>query len=370
MTDVDPPPETPPVSCFVIGPIGDRDASHGSPERTTYEDAVQVWEEIIQPACGAFGILPVRADHISKTGEIPEQIFRRLRDDYLVIADLTKANPNVMYELGLRHTTGKLTVQIGEREHLPFDLAAIRTIRFRRSEAGLIEARKQLTHAISVGLRDGGDFVTATRVWFEELGSNYALTIDAGAAAAEGPEEELGFLEKLDEMSKGINGLTKTGENIAAVTNEFGALVRDANEKATRINTLGGAAGAKAEIADRLARTLEDPAIRLDVLAGEYKLSFERIHPGLVWALDQVKKNPQLRLEAVSFLTVLKSLVTTIKSITPDIMAFKASLLVAGEATRALRRTNRRIAATLQVIIETNSRMDHWDKMLDDLNQG
>jgi hypothetical protein len=92
------------LTCFVISPIGDRDADASSPERRIYEDALQVLEEVIQPACAGFGIPVVRADRISRPGEITEQIYRHLRDAHLVIADLTGANPNVMYELGLRHT--------------------------------------------------------------------------------------------------------------------------------------------------------------------------------------------------------------------------------------------------------------------------
>src|SRR5205823_2372914 len=102
------------VSCFVIGPIGDKDAPVNSEARLAYEDAIQVFEEVIQPACQGFGIAPRRADHIDRPGEIPEQVFRELRDAHLVIADLTGGNANALYELGLRHTTGKLTIQLGE----------------------------------------------------------------------------------------------------------------------------------------------------------------------------------------------------------------------------------------------------------------
>jgi hypothetical protein len=65
------------------------------------------------------GLNPIRAGHISDSGEITEQIFRHLRDDDVVIADLTGANANVMYELGLRHTINKLTIQVGEFRRLP-----------------------------------------------------------------------------------------------------------------------------------------------------------------------------------------------------------------------------------------------------------
>ena len=88
-------------TCFIIGPIGNRHAAQGSDERTTFEEAIQVVEEVIEPACEAVGLVPVRADGLSRAGEITEQVFRRLRDDDVVIADLTGANANVMYELGL-----------------------------------------------------------------------------------------------------------------------------------------------------------------------------------------------------------------------------------------------------------------------------
>lgn len=361
MADDDDIREGPAISCFVIGPIGDRDAAHGSPERNTYEQAVQVWEEVILPACEAFGIIPVRADHISKSGEIPEQIFRRLRDDQLVIADLTKANPNVMYELGLRHTTGKLTIQIGEKEHLPFDLAAIRTIRFRRTEASLIDARKQLAVAIGAGLKDGGDPVTAARVWFEKLG---APALPAPSAQDEETGEELGFLEKLSQMTDGMAGLTRTAENIAAITNEITVLVRQATDKTTRVNTLGGTAGARAEIADRLAKSLEDPAIRLDVLAGEYRQSVDRADPGMVYLLTRIRENPDLQKEAPGFIPTISQLLRTIDGVTPSITSFRTSLLEAGEATKALRRINRRIANALDVMINANMSLGRWSELL------
>ena len=80
------------VKAFVIGPIGDRDAADGTEARKVYEEAIQLLEEVILPACEAFGIVATRADQIARTGEIPEQVFRLLRDSPLVIADLTGAN--------------------------------------------------------------------------------------------------------------------------------------------------------------------------------------------------------------------------------------------------------------------------------------
>lgn len=353
-----------PTSCFVIGPIGDREASHNSPERQIYEEAIQVWEDVILPACEAFGVRPIRADHIATTGEIPEQVFRRLRDSQLVIADLTGANPNVMYELGLRHTTGKLTIQIGERARLPFDVSAIRTIIFRRTEAGLIEARKKLAQAISEGLQRGGDPVSATRVWFE-----HPLITNSVAASPEDSilqeDEELGVLEKLANMLEGMGSLAKIAETVGAIiSTEINQPVHEASEQSERINNLGGSPGAKLEVTNRLAKKLDGPATRLEVLAGEYSQSIERTHPGVVHLLGLIRENPQAREDAGEFPQQIMSLIRAVEESTPQIEGFRMSLAQSGEMTRELRRVNRRIAASMKMMIDANARMREWKMLL------
>lgn len=110
------------IECLVIGPIGDRLAEHGSPEREIYERSLAVLVEVIEPACKQFGIDPIRSDGISAPGDIPEQILRLLYEAGMVIADITGGNPNVMYELGLRHTRDLCTIMIAENERTPFDV--------------------------------------------------------------------------------------------------------------------------------------------------------------------------------------------------------------------------------------------------------
>jgi hypothetical protein len=135
-------------TCLVIGPIGDRFAPVGSLENTVYTEAIEVLGAVIEPACKVFGITPIRADQIRRPGEIPDQVYRALRDWDLVIADLTDANPNVMYELALRHVTGKCVISISQHRRLPFDVGHVRTEQFARTEAGLINCRDRLVEAI------------------------------------------------------------------------------------------------------------------------------------------------------------------------------------------------------------------------------
>jgi hypothetical protein len=353
------------VKAFVIGPIGDRDASDGTEERKIYEDAVQVLEEVILPACSVFGIDATRADQIARTGEIPEQIFRLLRDSPLVIADLTGANGNVMYELGLRHTTGKLTVQIGERDRLPFDVAAIRTILFKRTEAGLVEARRKLAQALAVGLNAGGDPVTATRVWFE----SGAATSTVDESVSEEEDEEPGFLEKLADVEVGMQSLTIALSTTTSIVAEITALFQDSTAKVQGLEKSGGTSTAKLALANRLASLMEEPASRLEVSVGEYGQSILRIEPGMKYLLSRLASEPDQLAQAPDFPGQAARLIQVTEEGIPATLGIKKTIENIGAATRSLRRVSQRIASTLQSFADSSARIAEWRPLVDGLRK-
>lgn len=109
-------------SCFVIAPIG----IEGSDTRIRSD---QVLKHIITPVAEECGYTVTRADKISEPGLITSQIIQHIVDDELVVADLTERNPNVFYELAIRHAIKKPVVQIIKTgEQIPFDVAGSRTI--------------------------------------------------------------------------------------------------------------------------------------------------------------------------------------------------------------------------------------------------
>ncbi len=110
--------------CFVISPIGDIDSE-------TRNRSDNVLKHIISASVESIGYHVIRADKISEPGIITTQIIQHIVDSDLVIADLTERNPNVFYELALRHAIRKPLVQmIKKGESIPFDVAATRIIQF------------------------------------------------------------------------------------------------------------------------------------------------------------------------------------------------------------------------------------------------
>lgn len=110
--------------CFVIAPIGEEDTD-------IRRRSDQVLNHIIAPAAEECGYSAMRADQISEPGIITSQVIQHLVEDPLVIADLTGWNPNVFYELAVRHAVRKPVVQIIQAgERIPFDVAGTRMIAF------------------------------------------------------------------------------------------------------------------------------------------------------------------------------------------------------------------------------------------------
>ncbi len=129
--------------CFVIAPIGE-------PDSDIRKRSDQVFKHIIAPAVEPLGFKPIRADHISEPGIITSQVIQYVVDSPLVIADLTGRNPNVFYELAIRHAIKKPLVQlIRKGEQIPFDVAGTRTIQVDIHDLDSVEeAKKELTNQI------------------------------------------------------------------------------------------------------------------------------------------------------------------------------------------------------------------------------
>jgi len=108
--------------CFYIAPIGESES-----EQRKHSDLFL--GSIIEPALEEFGLKVVRADQIGKPGMITKQVIEYILKARLVIADLSFHNPNVFYELSLRHACCLPTVHvIRSCEKIPFDLEQFRTI--------------------------------------------------------------------------------------------------------------------------------------------------------------------------------------------------------------------------------------------------
>ena len=87
----------------------------------------RVYEYIIKPACEKSGFNAVRADDVAQSNYIVIDILKKIVYSDLVLCDLSDRNPNVLYELGIRHAFNKPTVLLKDlKTPRIFDIQGLR----------------------------------------------------------------------------------------------------------------------------------------------------------------------------------------------------------------------------------------------------
>lgn len=123
-----PSPTSRPTSCYVLIPSGKPFGYQGGADESAF-----VFDEIVTPAVrDVLKLTPKREDRNGSPGDIVAAIVSALEESHIVLADLTGVNPNVYWELGVRHALRSFPVILMMQEplDLPFDINKERTVKY------------------------------------------------------------------------------------------------------------------------------------------------------------------------------------------------------------------------------------------------
>ena len=126
--------------CFVVMPFGKKKDADGNEINFDL-----VYESLMIPAIAKADMEPIRADEETVNGIIHKPMYERLILCDYAVADLTTANANVFYELGIRHAVKPCTTitLFASNSRLPFDLNFLRCLPYDYdTEKGLTNLQK------------------------------------------------------------------------------------------------------------------------------------------------------------------------------------------------------------------------------------
>lgn len=187
---------------FIITPIG-------KPGSDIYKEARGVIDTIVAPVLGEKNFEIHNPMDSTAPGSISKDIIQKIVDDDLVIVNLTGQNPNVMYELALRHASNKpvvILIRSDEIQNIPFDIKDERVIPYDNQLFGLDSIKKTFGDHIDTAL--AGEFSSpvqeATKKVILQQTTDESISIQE---AFEGIQERLDKLEhKIDKPN--LKGLT------------------------------------------------------------------------------------------------------------------------------------------------------------------
>jgi tetratricopeptide (TPR) repeat protein len=205
--------------CFILMPFGRKTDASG-----TQIDFDAVYQDLIVPAILEAGLEPIRADEEMTGGIIHKPMFERLILCEYAVADLTTANANVFYELGVRHAVRPRSTVLVFSEggsQLPFDVAPLRAMPYQLGPDGkpvhsdqthrmltdrLIEAREVITDSPLFQLVDDYPDIDHTRTdifrdqvaYSAEMKKKLAEARKKGVDVLRQIEEELGDIRNVE----------------------------------------------------------------------------------------------------------------------------------------------------------------------------
>jgi hypothetical protein len=124
-------------TCFVVMGFGVKTDFQSDPKRQL--DLDKTYNYIIKPAVEEAGLKCLRADEIVHSGQIDVPMYEQLLKADLVVADLSTANSNAFYELGVRHALRPYTTIIIAEDQFkfPFDLGHIVIRKYKHLGTGI-----------------------------------------------------------------------------------------------------------------------------------------------------------------------------------------------------------------------------------------
>jgi len=135
-------------TCFIVTPVGEENSA----VRRATDGLIKA---TVRPVLTQLGFTVLAAHEIPDPGSITRQVIEQLLNSQLVVANLTSLNPNVMYEVGVRHCVRLPLVVLAERgTKLPFDIQDERTLFYDNDMAGTEDLKPLLKQMCEKAIAD------------------------------------------------------------------------------------------------------------------------------------------------------------------------------------------------------------------------
>ena len=214
-----------------------------------------VYGSFIRPLLKNAGFKVHRADDIDSQQNILKVIVESIVKSDLIVADLTDANPNVFYEVGLAHALEKKVILITQSiDEIPFDLKPYKSLEYSTHFDEIEHAKKRLTDYAKGYLNGSLQFGTPVTDFYQRdaTGSQHEDTDQIRSVT----EDDRGLI---DHQIALISGYENLATLITDATTDLDDLTKSLNIAAEDFNNITANSSASSpKAAQRVARRLAE----------------------------------------------------------------------------------------------------------------
>jgi hypothetical protein len=204
----------PAKTCFVICPFG-------APDSDIRSRSDMVLEYVIKPAVVSAGYEIYRADLAAQPGIVTVHVIQHLIEDDLVVADITDRNPNVFYELAIRHAIRKPYVQIiSHGQLLPFNIQEVQTVVYDIADVKGIRAATELIQKQLQYYEAGGKVTSPVTVAIDAMLGTHTISQFAEIA------------KKLEDLDHSIGQTAGLGTALQEIREQLLKVSEDVKQRA------------------------------------------------------------------------------------------------------------------------------------------
>lgn len=235
--------------CFVIMPFGEK--VNAANKKIDFD---VVYDSLIKTAITKSGLKSLREDESVLGGIVIKNMFQRIIFCDIAIADITFDNPNVYYELGIRHAVRpSSTIILCEKTHRthPFNITGLRIIEYEYDfeKKEIKEAEKKVEQLYNL--------LTAIRAKADDIDPDSPLKL----LLSEFEFPKVDYLKTTsDEFEDFVKSSQKKVENIHTIVAEWKKL--DAEFRRTKNDVLKEAADSKIKELQGIEDTLKPSPLK------------------------------------------------------------------------------------------------------------
>lgn len=285
------------------------------------EEFVDVYEQFISESLKTAGYEVHRADDIRSQNNIISDIVSGIATSHLVVADLTGANPNVYYEVGIAHALDKNVLLLAQDiDDVPFDLRPYKIISYSTHFAKMQSAKDELIELATLAYNEKLPFGNPVKDYLKLRPSNEkrtsspeqpSTTDSANTVSTLNYEvelnEELGFLDYGTDMEEGLESITMIVSEIGSkLGDDLTPKIHSSTEKLVSTSLSNGE---KRRIVKDLSTSMQDFTKLLKEKNILYRSSLNKLENSLEYML-----NDKIDLENEDAITGLSDFITSFES--------------------------------------------------------